>query len=76
MNACAHESLELLPSVDRVRCVRCHLTISIEELGEDCCPECFEEAGIEHRDFEPVADPEPGVVRYRCESCGVIIESS
>lgn len=76
MSECAHESLELLPApADRLRCKRCHLTISAEELGEDCCPECLDATGIRHREFECVEDPHADLVRYRCESCGVIIES-
>jgi len=74
---CTHASLELLPNRgERLRCSRCHLTIDAQELGEDCCPECLEEAGVKHYEFEAVEDPRAEAVRYRCEACGVIIESS
>ena len=73
---CTHEALELLPTkAERLRCSRCHLTIDARELGEECCPECFEEMGIKHFEFDVVEDPQATVVRYRCEGCGVIIES-
>lgn len=76
MKACTHGSLELLPTAsERVRCTRCHLTINAQELGGDCCPECFEGTGLEHYEFDVVENPKAGVVRYRCEECGVIIES-
>ena len=76
MTACTHGSLELLPpAAERRRCRRCQLTISAQELGGDCCPECFEETGVKHYDFEVVEDPQAEVVRYRCEECGVIIDS-
>ena len=76
MTVCNHETLELLPAVEeRLRCTRCHLTIAVGELDGGCCPECLEEAGIKHNDFEVLDDPQSSTVRYRCESCGVIVES-
>ena len=75
MSGCAHEFLELLPVPDRVRCVHCHLTITVQELNGEYCPECFEESGVKRYEFEVLGEPRPDRVRYRCESCGVIIES-
>lgn len=76
MTACQHRNLELLPEGQkRLRCRSCHLTITEKELGDGFCPECFEETGRKRYDFEPVPDESAGRVRYRCEECGVIIES-
>jgi hypothetical protein len=51
------------------------LTIKADELGESYCPECFEIHGRKRYDFEEIVVAETGVTRYRCEECGVIIES-
>lgn len=74
VTACRHQHLELLPPAPaRVRCRFCHLTLTVEELGEGCCPECFEADGKRRYDFEPLAVEASGQVRYRCEACGAII---
>jgi hypothetical protein len=49
--------------------------IKADELGKSFCPECFETRSEKLYDFEEMAEAETGVVRYRCEDCGVIIES-
>lgn len=75
MDDCAHAKLTLLrPRSDAtVRCRHCHLTITAAELGAGHCPECFEQGGRRHRDFEPVpVKVEP--IRFRCEDCGLIAE--
>lgn len=76
MSACSHTTLELLPGKKKkVRCRHCHLTIESEELGEGCCPECFEVDGSRRYDFEELETAEKDNIRYRCEECGVIVES-
>ncbi len=73
MTECRHTQLVLLPqNRKRLRCRRCHLTLTAEELGGDYCPECFETSGARHADFEVLESLEE--VRYRCEQCGAIIE--
>jgi hypothetical protein len=52
------------------------LTIKAEELGKGHCPECFEMSGRKRFDFEEMAEGEREMARYRCEECGVIIESA
>jgi hypothetical protein len=51
------------------------LTIKTDELDGDYCPECFETNGRKQYDFENIAATKPQMVRYRCEKCGIIIES-
>jgi hypothetical protein len=51
------------------------LTIAGDELGEGYCPECFENSGTERYEFEELTSAGSGLVRYRCEECGAIIES-
>lgn len=76
MNNCRHQHLTLITSyATKLRCKHCHLTISAEELGDSHCPECFEERGERLSDFEEVPADEKAPVRYRCEECGVVIES-
>jgi hypothetical protein len=76
MTSCTHRELVLLPETrPRVRCRHCHLTINADELPYRYCPECFETTNTKRYDFEDVAAVDPGIVRYRCEGCGVIIES-
>jgi hypothetical protein len=74
MSACRHEILTLVaaPSV-RLRCRQCHLTITEQELGDGCCPECLETFKIRRRDFEKLTGAESTSVRYRCETCGMLI---
>ena len=53
MTACKHAALELLPErKGKVRCQRCNLTISPEDLGDGFCPECFDSAGVKHYNFD------------------------
>lgn len=74
--SCDHRQLELLPSEKpRLRCRHCHLTIAEEEIGDGHCPECFETEGVRRYDFDEVASGDDHPARYRCEACGVIIES-
>jgi len=76
MTSCRHATLELL--VERkttMRCRRCHLTMSAEELGDGYCPECFEGSGIKHSEFEELPQAGSKGARYRCEECGVVIMS-
>ena len=76
MDRCRHQKLSLLPSEkERLRCRRCHLTIKADDLDAGYCPECFERDGTRTDDFEEMAAEENGVTRYRCESCGAIIEA-
>jgi hypothetical protein len=76
MEACNHLHLELLPAnKKRVRCRFCHLTIKADEIGDGFCPECFETHGEKRYDFEYIEAPEAEMVRYRCEGCGIIVES-
>jgi hypothetical protein len=77
MTACLHASLELLPEKKkRVRCRHCHLTMDAEELGDACCPECFEIRGEKRYEFEEIPATAERGARYRCEECGAIIEST
>jgi len=73
---CNHQTITLIKSnaQNRLRCRHCHLTITSEELGNNYCPECFESTGKKHYDFDEIQEPEIQKTRYRCESCGVIIE--
>jgi len=76
MTSCKHSTLELIPErKSTLRCRRCHLTISAEELGDGYCPECFDSTGAKQYDFESVENTARNLVRYRCEECGVIITS-
>ena len=59
-----------------MRCKRCHLTMSADELGDGYCPECFDSTGAKHFDFESLSVANNNVVRYRCEECGAIIAAS
>jgi Zn finger protein HypA/HybF involved in hydrogenase expression len=75
MTSCAHTKLELLPEPKgRLRCRRCHLTLTRDDLKDDFCPECFDGSGEKRYDFEEMA-AESEVARYRCEECGVIVRS-
>jgi hypothetical protein len=51
------------------------LTIKADELAENYCPECFEIDRRKRYAFVELAGEEKRVDRYRCEECGVIIES-
>jgi hypothetical protein len=73
---CHHTRLELLPERKKsVRCRHCHLTMDSEDLGDDCCPECFEVSGEKRYDFDEMAAIGEGA-RYRCEDCGAIVKSA
>lgn len=77
MVECSHKVLVLLPGKEaKQRCLHCHLTISEEELGRGYCPECYEERGVRHSDFEMVEEERDERVTYRCEDCNLLIECS
>jgi len=77
MTSCRHANLELLPKRNKTRrCRHCHLTIDVEELGDGYCPECFEASGKKQYDFEDVEPVEESIARYRCEDCGMIVETA
>ncbi|MDD5723531.1 MAG: hypothetical protein PHY29_07295 [Syntrophales bacterium] len=76
MTSCRHPNLVLLPEKKNVlRCRHCHLAIDADELSRGCCPECFEENGRRHYDFDAIEAADKGKIRYRCEQCGIIIET-
>jgi len=75
MSHCKHLTLVLIPEKQHVlRCRHCHLTIDADELRGGYCPECYENRGIRHYDFDSIESPDKGETRYRCEECGLIIE--
>lgn len=75
--ACRHRQLVLLPAQKaRVRCRHCHLTINIGDLTTRYCPECFATYKTKRYDFEDLVTVDSGTTRYRCEECGILIESS
>jgi hypothetical protein len=75
MNACGHKNLDLLPPQQpRLRCRHCHLTIKADELLNGCCPECLEAHSRRSKDFEQLQPQQDDITRYRCETCGLIIE--
>ena len=76
MTSCKHNTLVLLPEKkNRLQCRHCHLTITAAELGDGYCPECFETHNEKRYDFEELKAEGSGPARYRCETCGAIIES-
>ncbi len=77
MTSCRHLTLVLLPEKKPVlRCRHCHLTIDADELGsQKYCPECFEVYGRKHCDFDEIEPEGTQKIRYRCEQCGIIIET-
>ena len=76
MTYCNHNTLVLLPGKkNRLQCRHCHLTISAEELGDGYCPECFETQDEKRYDFDELPAEKAEITRYRCEECGVTIES-
>jgi len=76
MKACNHTTLELLPvRKQTLRCRHCHLTLSATDLQDGFCPECFDVSGTKRYDFDEVNMEQEPVARYRCEKCGVIVES-
>jgi len=75
MSSCTHKTLVLLREVGgKLRCRRCHLVISPQELNGGFCPECYEADRRKCFEFDAVPPPEGDVARYRCESCGALIE--
>ena len=75
MSGCPHEVLTLVPKdSNKLRCQRCHLTLSPDELVNGCCPECYEVRGEKHSDFEKVEEADDAPTRYRCDRCGMVIE--
>ena len=56
-----------------LRCAHCHLTLSEDELGDGCCPECFDVSGVRRYDFVPVPCGKDDNLQYRCDNCGVIV---
>jgi hypothetical protein len=77
MSFCHHTTLELLPEKQKkFRCRHCHLTLGGEELGDGCCPECFERSGEKHYEFEEMEPINEEGARYRCEECGAIVKSA
>ena len=75
MPQCSHKTLTLLKERrDRLRCKKCHLIISADELGSRCCPECYAVNGERRYDFEEIAPKGDELTRYRCDECGAVIE--
>ena len=75
MSGCSHKKLTLLKERgDRLRCKKCHLVISADELGGGYCPECYAVESVRHYDFETLAAMEEEITKYRCDQCGVLIE--
>ena len=75
MNNCKHDILTLVPiKNNKLRCKHCHLTISEDELGKGCCPECLHVHHVERRNFEKISTGDRETVRYCCELCGAVIE--
>ncbi len=75
MSRCSHKTLTLLKEPgDRLRCRKCHLVISADELGGGCCPECYAVGGERRYDFQALAAKEEEITKYRCEQCGALIE--
>jgi hypothetical protein len=76
MTSCTHRQLVLLREKhNRLRCRHCHLTINADDLTSRYCPECFETSRTKRYDFEEIVTVATGIVRYRCEECGIIIET-
>jgi hypothetical protein len=76
MAQCRHQQLTLVGKQGRkLRCCHCHLTIDEKELEQGYCPECWEVSGVRRRELEELAPENEEVVRYRCEACGVLIET-
>ncbi|MEN6475968.1 MAG: hypothetical protein ABFD81_18280 [Syntrophaceae bacterium] len=76
MTSCRHLNLVVLPAgPEKMRCRHCHLTITADEIPGGYCPECFEVHGKKRFDFEKIDDRGQTKTRYRCETCGAIIET-
>jgi len=75
MEECSHQVLVLCTTAaTKLRCRHCHLTLAPEDLDGGCCPECHEERGLRHSEFDEIETPDAGTVRYRCEQCALVIE--
>ena len=76
MSACPHLQLVLVRDTHaRLRCRHCHLTIKAADLPTRYCPECFETTHTKRYDFDEVVPADSGIVYYRCEMCGGMIET-
>ena len=76
MSACPHRQLVLVRDTHaRLRCRHCHLTIKAADLSAHYCPECFETTHTKRYDFDEVVPVDSGIVYYRCEMCGGMIET-
>ena len=76
MSACPHLQLVLVRDTHaRLRCRHCHLTIKAADLPTRYCPECFETTRTKRYDFDEVVPVDSGIVYYRCETCGSMIET-
>ncbi len=76
MSDCLHKNLTLIKErADKVRCKTCHLTITLEELGKNYCPECYDATGKKRYDFEKITLNPSNVSQYRCEDCGITIKT-
>ena len=76
MSECLHKNLVLIKEIsNKLRCTRCHLTLTPEELGGGYCPECYESTGKKQTEFEELTFDHTNVSRYRCEDCGVVIKT-
>ena len=77
MDSCSHNNLLLLldRNKNKLRCRHCHLTINADEIGDSYCPECYEREGWKRYDLEEMQTPDSAGARYRCEDCGIFIET-
>ena len=76
MSDCMHRQLVLVRDTHaRIRCRHCHLTIKATDLSGRYCPECFETTHTKRYDFDEVVPVDSGIVYYRCEACGGMIET-
>jgi predicted RNA-binding Zn-ribbon protein involved in translation (DUF1610 family) len=64
----------LMDNAAKLRCRKCHLVISTDELGAGYCPECHAVWGEKRYDFEKLVAERDEVTKYRCDECGAIIE--
>ena len=76
MTDCFHKNLVLIKKdSNKLRCRDCHLTISVDELNDSFCPECYETTGKKHTNFEKIEAGIQEISQYRCEDCGAIIKT-
>jgi hypothetical protein len=75
MDECSLKTMSLLKQpAGKLRCKKCHLVISADELGGGYCPECYAVGNEKRYDFEELSAGTGEVTRYRCDECGAIIE--